>query len=170
MLEGYFSQTLVYICDHDKRGALGLIVNRKLDMEIGEVLQEMQIPVTKTYHSAVYDGGPVDPSHGLILYPCAQKSAWPDTYQFSHNVCISSSREILQAIGKDNGPKKFLLLLGHSGWGPGQLEEELAQNTWLSVPADLDILFSVPVESKLQRAADKLGIDLGNISTETGHA
>ncbi len=170
MLEGYFAQSLIYICDHDERGALGLIVNRQLDMTLNDILKEMKIPTTQTYPAAIYDGGPVDPTHGLVLHQVTQDKAWPGTYRFSHDICISSSKEILQAIANNNGPEDFLLILGHSGWGPGQLEEELAKNTWLSVPADLDIIFSTPVQAKLHKAAETLGIDFMNLSTESGNA
>ncbi len=170
MLEGYFAKTLIYICDHDERGALGLIVNRQLDMDINDILQEMKIPTSQTINRSIFDGGPVDPTHGLVLHQGNKNMEWPGSHLFSHDIYISSSREILQAIANDSGPQRSMLILGHSGWGPGQLEEELAQNTWLSVPADIDILFSTPVEAKLQKAADSLGIDFVNLSSHAGHA
>ncbi len=172
MLDPNFAHTLTYICDHDERGALGLIVNRTLNLELGEVLEQMDIEVERPEirHREVYEGGPVDPTHGLVLHQSAESRKWAGTHRFSNDMCISSSRDILQDIATGRGPANFLVTLGHAGWGPGQLEAELAENAWLTCPADITIIFATSAELRLNKAAELIGINLGNISTDTGHA
>ncbi len=172
MLDTRFSRTLTYVCDHDERGALGLVINRRLDMDLAEIFQQMDIEQSApwTGHREVYEGGPVDPAHGLILHHATKDQEWAGTHRFNHDICISSSRDILQDIAAGRGPEHFLVILGHAGWGPGQLEDELAENAWLTCPADPAIIFATAVENRLQKAAESLGIDLTNLSSQTGHA
>jgi putative transcriptional regulator len=172
MLDPSFEHTLIYICDHDERGALGLIVNRTLNMSLGEVLEQMdiEVPNPQVRHRTVYEGGPVDPTHGLVLHNEEEGQNWSGTHRFGHGLCISSSRDILEDIATGKGPSHYLVTLGHAGWSPGQLEEELSANAWLTCSADPEIMFATAVELRLQKAAALLGIDLNNISTDTGHA
>lgn len=167
-----FSSTLTYICEHDERGALGIIINRPLEIRLGDIMQEMDISVTRDAVSRhmVFEGGPVEPGHGLVVHPSATVDSWQGTHSFGHGVSISSSRDILVDIANGGGPERFMVILGHAGWGPGQLENEFAQNTWLSCRADLDILFDTPADAKLEKAADLLGVNFSNLSTQTGHA
>ena len=172
MLDPSFDHTLTYICDHDERGALGLIVNRTLNLELGEVLEQMDINVDKPEirHREVFEGGPVDPTHGLVLHLASAAKSWEMTHYFSNDMCISSSRDILQDIAIGKGPANFLVALGHAGWGPGQLEAELADNAWLTCPADPAIIFATPVEQRLEKAAESIGVNLHRLSIDTGHA
>ena len=172
MLDPNFEHTLTYICDHDERGALGLIVNRKLNLDLGEVLEQMNIPVhdPQIRHRVIYEGGPVDPTHGLVLHQTGDSSQWAGTHQFANDMCISSSRDILEDIAIGKGPANYLVTLGHAGWGPGQLEDELSNNAWLTCSADPAIIFATPAESRLQQAARLIGIDLANLSADAGHA
>ena len=171
MLDPNFEHTLTYICDHDERGALGLIINRTIDMYLGDVLAHMELDVADPaiHHRPVYEGGPVDPTHGLVLHPDCEKR-WNATHLLEGSICLSSSRDILEDIAAGEGPPDFLVTLGHAGWGPGQLENELAENAWLTCPADPTIMFATPPEMRLQKAAGLLGVDLNAISTDTGHA
>lgn len=172
MLDPSFEHTLTYICDHDERGALGLIVNRTLNLDLGEVLEQMNISVDnpEVRHREVFEGGPVDPTHGLVLHLADGVKTWDGTHLFSHDMCISSSRDILEDIAIGKGPVNFLVALGHAGWGPGQLETELVDNAWLTCPADSSIIFATPIEQRLDKAAESLGVDLRNLSPDTGHA
>lgn len=167
-----FSSTLTYICEHDKRGALGVIINRPLEIRLGDIMQEMDISIThgEISQRLVFEGGPVEPGHGLVVHPSTDRDSWQGTHSFGHGVSISSSRDILVDIAQGSGPERYMVILGHAGWGPGQLEEEFAHNAWLSCPADLGILFDTPAEAKLGKAAALLGVSFSNLSTETGHA
>ena len=172
MQDSHFAQSLTYVCEHDERGALGVVINHTLEMDFGEILGQMDIEFDnpKIGHRKVYDGGPVEPTHGLILHRTLQNQSWLGTHSFGHGICISSSRDILEDIANGKGPQEFLIALGYAGWGAGQLEEELANNAWLTCPADPDIIFSNASISKLDQAAKILGINLSQLSTETGHA
>lgn len=172
MLDASFEHTLIYLCDHDERGALGIIVNRTLAMNLSEVFEQMEIEIQdpQIRHRPVYEGGPVDPTHGLVIHPPEDGKNWNGTQRFNEHICISSSRDVLEDIANGKGPVNYLVTLGHAGWGPGQLEEELGANAWLTCPADTSIFFTKPVEQRLDKAAALLGIDLSNLSSETGHA
>jgi putative transcriptional regulator len=173
MLDTSFEHSLIYICDHDERGALGLIINRTLSLSLGEIFQQMDITShqLEQSHLSVYDGGPVDPTHGLVLYQSNDLStSWEGTQRFTHDICINSSREILQSISIGAGPSSFLMALGHTGWAPGQLDQEIQDNAWLTCAADPVIMFACPAEKRLERAAQSLGIELHNLSSDLGHA
>jgi len=165
-----FGQSLTYICEHNENGAMGLIVNQPLDLDIRELFAQMQIPFdTKTeLEQSVYCGGPVDSERGFILHQ--PSGEWEASIQIQDEVNISTSRDILRAMASGNGPEKTLTALGYAGWAGGQLEQEMAQNSWLSCPANAQILFDTPVEQRLQAAAQLIGVDLGRISSQAGHA
>lgn len=172
MQDAHFAQSLTYICEHDERGALGVVINRTLEMNFGDILTQMDIVLDnpKIGHREVYDGGPIEPTHGLILHRTAEEQSWLGTHSFGQGICISSSRDILEDIAKGRGPREFLIALGYAGWAAGQLEDELANNAWLTCPADPNIIFSNASKSKLDQAANILGINLSQLSSETGHA
>lgn len=172
MQDAHFAQSLTYICEHDDRGALGVVVNRTLEMNFGNILEQMDIALSnpKIAHREVFGGGPIEPTHGLILHRTLDAQSWLGTHSFGHGICISSSRDILEDIAKGLGPQEFLIALGYAGWAAGQLEDELANNAWLTCPADPDIIFSNSSTSKLDQAANLLGINLSQLSSETGHA
>jgi putative transcriptional regulator len=165
-----FFQTVVYISEHNASGALGLVINRPLNLSLGQLLEHLDIPTHQTELEAmpVYSGGPVQPEQGFVLHsPVGQ---WGATLRITDRIGITTSRDILQAAARGEGPEHFLVMLGYSGWGPGQLEQELAENAWLSSPADLDIVFHKPSEQRWLAAAALLGIDLNLLSTDAGHA
>lgn len=165
-----FKATLTYILDHGEHGALGFVINRAIGIDMHEVYTQMNIEASNNadLSAPVMEGGPVDREHGLVLHNSGTN--WPSSQHFGHGICISSSRDVLEAMARGEGPAPNLMLLGHSGWGPGQLEEEMAQNAWLNCPADTNILFDADIEHKLPAAASVLGIDLNRIVTQAGHA
>jgi len=165
-----FRHTLTYLIEHGEHGALGFIINREVGIDLGEVFQNMALEPTPAakIHSAVYAGGPVDQEHGLILHPSGR--SWQSSRDFGHGVCLSSSRDILEDMAIGEGPEKNLVLLGHSGWAPGQLETELSANAWLTCPADLDIMFELDTGQRLNAAADLIGINLSHVVADAGHA
>ncbi len=165
-----FFQTVIYISEHHAGGALGLVINRPLGLTVGELLEHLQIVADRPAIAAlpVYCGGPVQPEQGFVLHrPLGQ---WGATLRVSDQIGITTSRDILQAMACGEGPEQWLVALGYAGWGPGQLEQELVQNAWLSVPAESDLLFHVPSEQRWRAAAALLGIDLILLSTDAGHA
>ncbi len=165
-----FARTVTYVCAHNEEGAMGIVINRPLNIELGEVLTQMKLesedPAIIT--RPVFQGGPVHRDRGFIIHRPA--GDWGSTIQVTDQIAISTSREILAAISKGTGPNDLLVALGYAGWGAGQLEHEMAQNAWLSGPASLDIIFNAPPEKRWERAAAHVGIDIARLSTDVGHA
>lgn len=162
-----FNGTLTYICDHNKHGALGLVVNRPLEFSLGEVLDQLDIDGGQL-QMPVYSGGPVKVERGFVLH--RPRGDWQSSLPIGDSLTMTTSRDILEAIANDEGPSEFLVALGYAGWGAGQLEQELAGNFWLNCPADPDILFSVPWQQRLPAALARLGIDWNQLSDSVGHA
>jgi putative transcriptional regulator len=166
----YFSNALVYICEHNENGALGIIVNRPLDMNLAGLFEKIDIPLEQTELARlpVYFGGPVQLDRGFVLH--RPVGNWQSTLAINSEIGLTSSRDILAAVGKDGVPAEILVTLGYSGWDAGQLEEELAQNSWLTVPAKSAILFDLPPEERLPAAMQKLGVSFSQLSDVAGHA
>lgn len=165
-----FHHTTTFICEHDADGALGVVINRPLEIQLGEILLHMDIRTDdiELASQAVYMGGPVQSDRGFVLHePIGE---WEATLKVTETIGITSSRDILAAIAAGEGPDNSIITLGYAGWGAGQLEQELAQNTWLSGPADRNIVFDMPPEQRWLAAAALIGVDLHLISNETGHA
>jgi len=165
-----FFHSVTYICEHNDEGALGLVVNRPLDMQLGEILQHVQLSQAEpeARQIQVHLGGPVQQDRGFVLHePLGE---WDATLKVTDQIGITSSMDILQAIARNEGPERTLITLGYAGWGAGQLEQEMAENAWLSGPAHPDILFDTPDEERWKAAAASLGIDLDLLSGEAGHA
>jgi putative transcriptional regulator len=165
-----FFQTVVYISEHNPSGALGLVINRPLNLSLGQLLEHLQIATDRPDLAAmpVFHGGPVQPEQGFVLH--SPVGHWGATLRVTERIGITTSRDILQATARGEGPESLLVTLGYAGWGPGQLEQELVENAWLSGPADFDILFHTPSERRWLAAAALLGIDLNLLSTDAGHA
>lgn len=165
-----FSTTVTYLCVHNPEGAFGLVVNRVLPGGyISAVLRELAMEyVEEAGEAPIHLGGPVHPGHVFILH--GPPLFWDASLMVSPTVAMTSSRDVLEAIARDEGPESFLLVLGCAGWGPGQLEQELSENSWLTCPATDEILFQTPVEERWEMAARQLGIDLQLLSETPGHA
>lgn len=165
-----FNQAVTYICEHDENGTFGIIINRESDITLDDVMQQMHIP----YHSennhteTVFTGGPVQTNRGFILH--RPTGNWDSSLIVNDSVALTTSRDILEAIAGNQGPQDNIIALGYAGWGPGQLEQEMAANTWLSCPAEEQIIFDTPVEERWQAAARLIGIDLQLMSNDAGHA
>lgn len=167
--EGFFARTVTYICEHGESGAMGIVINQPLDVELGEILEHLEIDGHNANSSeTVFAGGPVQIDHGFVLH--RQQGNWDSSMRVNGDIWLTTSRDILVALGAGEGPADHLVALGYAGWGAGQLEEELAQNSWLTAPADPDILFDIPHERRLQAAGRRLGIDIDLMSGEAGHA
>ena len=165
-----FFHTVTYICEHNDKGAMGIVINRPIEMHLSDIFEHMGITQTGTKSTTqlVFNGGPVEEDRGFVLHDFGKK--WESTLNITSNLAITTSRDILEAIANDEGPTKSLVALGYAGWGEGQLEQELADNAWLSGPADDDILFQLPAQQRWEAAARKIGVDLNLLSTSAGHA
>jgi len=170
MADPTFAKTVTYLCQHGPEGALGIIINRPSDLTLGEVMEQMSIEVRERAieHLQVYFGGPVHRERGFVLHePGGQ---WDSTMQVSESVALTTSRDILEAIGSGNGPSKVLVALGYAGWGKGQLEREILENAWLNVPADMAIMFESPARQRWKAAAESVGVDISLLTASAGHA
>jgi len=171
MGDNNFSHTVTYICQHtEHEGAMGIVLNRPSELQLCDVFNHMDIEQQdgKTAGQIVYLGGPVQEERGFVLH--TQSAKWDSSMPVSRHINVTTSQDILQAMAHGKGPKETFVALGYAGWGPGQLEQELQQDTWLSGPADHDIIFKLPSEQRWKAAAALLGVDLNLISTTAGHA
>ncbi|MBS1189137.1 MAG: YqgE/AlgH family protein [Rhodocyclaceae bacterium] len=170
MTDPYFAQSLVYVCEHNENGALGIIVNRPIDMTIASLFEKIELPLEQKEFAEmpVHFGGPVQLDRGFVLHrPVGQ---WQSTLAVNGNIGLTSSRDILVAVGNSGAPSEFVVTLGYAGWAAGQLEDELGQNAWLTVPARGDILFEMPPEERLPAAMLRLGVSFSQLSDVAGHA
>jgi len=162
-----FHGGVIYLCDHSREGALGLMINQPLDIHLGEVLEQLDMHGGEL-DLPVFTGGPVQPERGFVLHSPGRH--WLNTAQITDDVLLTTSRDILEGIGQDDGPEEFLVALGYSGWGEGQLEQELGSNAWLTCPASSDILFRTPIDKRYQAVLARIGIDLNQLTDSVGHA
>lgn len=168
--EGLFSQSITYICEHGESGAMGIVINQALDLSVAEVFEHLQIDTEAGFTDhPVMAGGPVQIDHGFVLHRNCEKT-WEASLRVTPEISLTTSRDILRAIGAGTGPTEHLIALGYAGWEAGQLEQELAENSWLTLPADGDIIFATPYQNRLSSAAAMLGIDMNLISGQAGHA
>ena len=170
LTEGIFSHSITYICEHGESGAMGIVINQPLELSVGEIFEHLQIsPSQDVSETPVMAGGPVQIDHGFVLHRRCD-THWEASLKVTPEITLTTSRDILRAIANEYGPEDHLIALGYAGWAAGQLEQELAENSWLTLPADSDIIFSTPSDQRLSAAAAQLGIDMNLISGEAGHA
>ena len=170
MADPYFSKTLTFICEHNDQGALGVVVNKPIDLTLGNLFEQVEIPFEDNALSAqsVYFGGPVQVDRGFVLHQ--PQGSWQSTLKIERDIGFTTSRDILQAMARGEGPGRQMVTLGYAGWGAGQLEDEIKRNGWLTVGADADVIFSLPPERRLATAMGMLGLNYANLSDEAGHA
>ena len=168
--DGFFNHAVTYICEHDESGSFGLIINQETTITLKQVLNEMKIECGDNYNEdlSIFIGGPVDQGRGFILH--RPTGNWSSSLAVKNDVALTTSKDILQAIANNEGPEDCIVALGYAGWAAGQLEQEMASNTWLSCPADEQIIFNTPVEERWKAAAKLIGVDLSLLSHDTGHA
>ena len=170
MVDPYFARTLTFICEHNEQGALGVVVNRPIEMTLGALFDRLSLRLTSQIlvNEPVYFGGPVQTDRGFVLHqPLGE---WQSTLAVRGKMGLTTSKDILEAVVQGGGPHKLLVTLGYAGWAADQLEQEIAQNAWLTVAADADVLFSEPAETRLPAAMRLLGIDFSRLSDSVGHA
>ena len=169
MSDPNFSRTLTFVCEHNERGALGIVVNRPIEVTLAALFKqvEIELPESALTTQPVFFGGPVQFDHGFVLH--RPVGAWKSTLPVG-DIGLTTSRDILEAMARGQGPHEQLVALGYAGWAPGQLEHEILANGWLTVQADLDTIFQVPPEERYDAAMHLLGINAANLSEEAGHA
>lgn len=165
-----FAFTLTYLCEHNDEGAMGLIINRPLDITVGDVMSQLHVDgyAVELDQQPVLQGGPVQPDRGFVLH--RDTSLRDQSLVLDDDLFLTTSKDSLAALARGEHSQPSLMALGYAGWGAGQLEEELANNTWLSVGADTNIIFNTPFDQRWQAAASLLGVDLRLLSMDAGHA
>ena len=165
-----FSRSVALICQHDPEGAMGIVVNRPSEYTLGEVLGQMGVAGgdPSLRRQVVLAGGPVHPERGFVLHDGGMRC--DSSLAIGAGLYLTTSREILEAMARGEGPEHAVVALGCAGWGSGQLEEELTGNSWLTAPADPELLFAVPLEARWQAAAGRIGVDFAYLADYAGHA
>jgi len=165
-----FHQTVTFICEHNEQGALGIVINRPLDMDMGSIFEQLSLETADQIlvRQPVLFGGPVQQERGFVLHEIGHQ--YDSTVAVNNTVAITTSQDVLGALARGEGPARAIVALGYAGWAAGQLELELSANAWLSVPASPAILFDTPYLERWQAAVGLLGIDFARLSPEAGHA
>ena len=168
-----FSGAVVYLCEHTEEGALGLVINKPIDIKLKNLFEKVDLPLDSASlaEQPVYFGGPVQIERGFVLHENSPDApAYSSTLAIPGGLAMTTSKDVLEALSNGSGPKRLLVTLGYSGWGAGQLEDELSRNGWLTVDARPEIIFDTPVEQRYGRAVSLLGFDPAMLSPEAGHA
>jgi putative transcriptional regulator len=170
MADPYFAKSLAYVCEHNDQGALGVVINRPIDMTLQALFERLSLTLKhKDLSDApIYFGGPVQTDRGFVLHEPAGN--WQSTLRVGDAIGLTTSKDILEAVGRGEGPQKLLVTLGYAGWSAGQLEHELGQNAWLTVEAKDAIIFDLPSEERLPAAMELLGVDYARLADSAGHA
>ena len=170
MVDPNFARTLTYVCEHGPEGALGLVVNRPVEMSIAALFEQIEVPLPpdSLRETPVLFGGPVSMDRGFVLH--RPLGNWMSTLAISDELGLTTSKDVLEAVGRGEGPQSLLVSIGYAGWSAGQLEHELSANAWLTVEADPDVLFDLSPEQRLPAAMRLLGVDLSQLSGNVGHA
>src|SRR6195952_1603867 len=169
-----FDGAVVYLWEHTDKGALGLVINKPIDIKLKNLFEKVDLSLDREdlAESPVYFGGPVQTERGFVLHEqmVAGESAYSSSLQIPGGLEMTTSKDVLEALSHGAGPKRLLVTLGYSGWGAGQLEEELGRNSWINVNAEPGIIFDTPVEQRYDKALSLLGIDPRMLSMDAGHA
>ena len=174
MVDGNFAGTVVYLCEHNGKGALGLVINRPTDINLRHLFEKVDLSLERDdlAERPVFMGGPVQTERGFVLHDSLDDDGghYNSSLKIAGGLEMTTSRDVLEAISSGAGPRRVFITLGYAGWSAGQLEEELSRNGWLSVAADPELIFATPVEQRYDKALSLLGIDRGFLMGEAGHA
>jgi len=170
MADQNFSHTLTFVCEHNDGGALGIVVNRPTDMTLSKLFEQIDVPLVdkNLRRMPVHFGGPVQVDRGFVLH--RPLGNWQSTLAIDDDIGLTTSKDVLEAVARGEGPKDVIVSLGYAGWSAGQLEAEIAQNAWLTVAADPDVIFDTPAEGRLPAAMRLLGVEFSRLSDAVGHA
>ncbi|WP_064601970.1 YqgE/AlgH family protein [Photobacterium sp. J15] len=178
MQDPHFKGSVVYICEHNEDGAMGLVINLPIDISVGNMLEQIDIerdlPLENptSLEQPVFNGGPVSGDRGFVLHMNLkpEHNDFSSSIDITEKLSITTSKDILALLGTSEAPEKFLVALGYAGWGAGQLEQEMAENTWLTMEADPDVVFNTPISERWDKAIARLGISSAHLSIDKGHA
>ena len=174
MADDMFSRTVVYLCEHNEEGALGLVINKPIDIKLKNLFEKVDLTLDRAElaEQPVYFGGPVQTERGFVLHDklAEDTAGYNSTLSIPGGLAMTTSKDVLEAMADGAGPKRVLITLGFSGWQAGQLEDELGRNGWLTVDADPAVIFDTPIEARYNRALSLLGFDPRMLSQEAGHA
>ena len=170
MADPRFAHTLAFVCEHNPDGAVGIVVNKPIDMTLATLYEQIDVPFGNSRQSdaQVLFGGPVQCDRGFVLH--RPLGNWQSTLAIGEGLGLTTSKDVLEAAARGEGPEDMVVSLGYAGWSAGQLEQELAANAWLTVAADADVIFDLPAERRLPAAMQLLGIDFSQLSEDVGHA
>ena len=174
MVDETFAGSVVYLCEHNERGALGLMINKPTDLRLGQLFEKVELPLQRPGLAGqpVFYGGPVQPERGFVLHERAgdDDPGYHSTLSIPGGLAMTTSKDVLEALADGAGPQRVLVTLGYSGWQAGQLEDEIGRNGWLNVSADPILIFDTPAPERYDRALSLLGVDPRMLSQEAGHA
>jgi putative transcriptional regulator len=174
MADDNFAGSVVYLCEHTEKGALGLVINKPIDIKLRSLFEKVDLTLDREdlAEQPVYFGGPVQTERGFVLHEQldGEGGHYHSSLRVPGGLEMTTSKDVLEALSHGAGPRKVLVTLGYSGWAAGQLEDEIARNGWLTVPAEPSIIFDTPVEQRYERALSLLGIDPGMLMQDAGHA
>jgi putative transcriptional regulator len=172
MQDSNFAGSVVYVCEHNEKGALGLVINRPTELTVNRLFEkiDLKLEIELIGRAPVYYGGPVQTDRGFVLHTPSGKDNFTSSLQVDETLSLTTSKDVLEAMSRGQGPLQTLITLGYSGWDKGQLENEIAQNAWLTVKADANIIFNVAAEERFARAMQLLGVDPTRIMPGSGHA
>jgi putative transcriptional regulator len=175
MADETFAGSVVYLCEHNERGALGLVINKPIDIKLKNLFEKVDLNLDRQElaEQPVYFGGPVQTERGFVLHEKlgeGEDDGYTSTMAIRGGLAMTTSKDVLEALAGGAGPKKVLITLGYSGWNAGQLEDEIGRNGWLTVDADPAVIFDTPIDQRYQRALALLGFDPRMLSQEAGHA
>lgn len=170
MADPNFSSTVTLICEHNDDGALGIMINRPLNLKLSGLFEQLEVADGSfaDAENPVLSGGPVGTERGFVLHD--KTHSYENTLVVSDDIQLTLSRDVIESMASGDGPQKSLVAIGYAGWEPGQLEDEMLANSWLSVPATPELVFDTPFEDRWNSAARTLGIDIASISPDAGHA
>jgi putative transcriptional regulator len=170
LTDAIFANSVTYLCEHNENGAMGIVINQPLELCVEEVLEHLNLSASgRLKQTPVMAGGPVHMDRGFVLHRPGSKS-WESTLAITDEISLTTSRDILVSIADDDGPEDCLVALGYAGWSAGQLEAEISDNSWLTLPAESAIIFDTPCHLRMSTAAAQLGVDMNLLSGEAGHA
>lgn len=168
LADDFFAHTVVYIARHDEDGAQGIIINRPSGLQVKELLNDLDIEADHVRPHEVLQGGPLRPEAGFVLH--TGQPTWHSSIAMGENLCITTSKDILDAIAQNQGVGRYQIALGYASWGKNQLEDEMNRGDWLICDSDMDLIFNLPYDDRWDAAYKKIGIDRSWLSSEIGHA
>jgi putative transcriptional regulator len=176
-----FAKSVVYVCEHSERGAMGLIINKPGDLSLKHLFEKVELPLLRQdlLQCNVLHGGPVQTERGFVLHEpmlendsvvAPSHSIYASTLSVPGGLAMTTSKDVLEAMANGSGPQRVVVTLGYAAWGEGQLESEIGENSWLTVPADPAVIFDTPIEQRYDKALSLLGLQAWMLSSEAGHA